>query len=565
MAIFKEIAKADGSGITTFYRISDSKNTVEVDETEGNEQVIDYNQAQNKPSINGVALVGDKTSEDLGLQPAGDYLTNDEADDKFVDNDELEAKNYVNQAQLAEAIASISHFHREIVDGLPVQGEDNVIYLVRKTGKQGDIYDEYLWVGLAYSSTGYEYLGSTAADLSNYITRDNLNASLATKVDKREGFGLSSNDYTSAEKTKLAGLSNYDDSELRTAVEALHNYDDTEIKADISGLEDDIDAITLDIQNLSDSNSYKITSVRLIKNGDNWSWQNVKGDVLSFAVAQEALGHEDTILVVEDIENDGKYSPIFYRSYNNYILICFENEEKEVFLVNMGTTNSYSRLGKNVKYRGITTSSPVSGNEGDIIIDRDSKLVYIYDGTNWVPFDKGGEVDLSNYLAKDNTTAWIPTGDFNPATKKYVDDSISGIYIPTKTSQLTNDSNFITKSVNNLTNYYLKTNIYTKAEVDALIQGGGGTSDYTTLSNKPQINGITLTGNKTGSDLGLVSSTDVLTKTNTTSYTPSGDYQPATKKYVDDAIQAALANYIANNINVNPADTSDKNIWIETE
>jgi hypothetical protein len=31
-------------------------------------------------------------------------------------------------------------------------------------------------------------------------------------------------------------------------------------------------------------------------------------------------------------------------------------------------------------------------------------------------------------------------------------------------------------------------------------------------------------------------SSDVLVKTNTTSYTPSADYNPATKKYVDDAV-----------------------------
>lgn len=30
--------------------------------------------------------------------------------------------------------------------------------------------------------------------------------------------------------------------------------------------------------------------------------------------------------------------------------------------------------------------------------------------------------DLSNYLAKNNTTEFTPTGDYNPATKKYVDD-----------------------------------------------------------------------------------------------------------------------------------------------
>lgn len=33
---------------------------------------------------------------------------------------------------------------------------------------------------------------------------------------------------------------------------------------------------------------------------------------------------------------------------------------------------------------------------------------------------------LANYLGKDNTTAFTPTGNYNPATKKYVDDTIAG-------------------------------------------------------------------------------------------------------------------------------------------
>lgn len=40
---------------------------------------------------------------------------------------------------------------------------------------------------------------------------------------------------------------------------------------------------------------------------------------------------------------------------------------------------------------------------------------------------------------------------------------------PTKLSQFTNDSGFITNAVNNLTNYYTKSNTYTKTEVDNLI------------------------------------------------------------------------------------------------
>lgn len=35
--------------------------------------------------------------------------------------------------------------------------------------------------------------------------------------------------------------------------------------------------------------------------------------------------------------------------------------------------------------------------------------------------------------------------------------------------------------------------------------GGGGTSDYSQLSNKPSINGVTLAGNKTDEDLGMMS------------------------------------------------------------
>lgn len=39
--------------------------------------------------------------------------------------------------------------------------------------------------------------------------------------------------------------------------------------------------------------------------------------------------------------------------------------------------------------------------------------------------------------------------------------------------------------------------------------GSGGTSDYTQLTNKPQINGIKLTGNKNGNDLGLANESEI--------------------------------------------------------
>ena len=43
--------------------------------------------------------------------------------------------------------------------------------------------------------------------------------------------------------------------------------------------------------------------------------------------------------------------------------------------------------------------------------------------------------------------------------------------------------------------------------------GSGGTSDYSDLSNKPSINSVTLSGNKSAGDLGLQNQIEVVNKT----------------------------------------------------
>lgn len=69
---------------------------------------------------------------------------------------------------------------------------------------------------------------------------------------------------------------------------------------------------------------------------------------------------------------------------------------------------------------------------------------------------------------------WIFTDDevFTSDEKTKLNGIEAGAQVnPTKLSELTNDVNFITNSVNNLTNYYTKTNTYTKTEVNDLING----------------------------------------------------------------------------------------------
>lgn len=62
-------------------------------------------------------------------------------------------------------------------------------------------------------------LGELATAIENNAdVVETLNAAITNKVDKVDGKGLSTNDYTNEDKSKLAGLSNYDDTELANKV-----------------------------------------------------------------------------------------------------------------------------------------------------------------------------------------------------------------------------------------------------------------------------------------------------------------------------------------------------------
>lgn len=52
---------------------------------------------------------------------------------------------------------------------------------------------------------------------------------------------------------------------------------------------------------------------------------------------------------------------------------------------------------------------------------------------------------------------------------------------------------------------------------------GGGTTDYTSLTNKPQINGVELSGNKTSANLGLVPAPTIVTDGNASGLAVAGN------------------------------------------
>lgn len=445
MGVFKEIAKADGSGITTFYRLSSEESTVETTSTNSTSTMTDYNAMLNKPSINDVALVGNKTLEDLGIQPAGDYLT--AVPEEYITEEELASSDYATKQYVLEQINHIEHFSREVVEALPITGKSNVIYLVPKEKTNRDVYNEYIWTG-----ADYELIGTTSPDLTIFYTKEEVDGKLDKKVTKVDGKDLSTNDYTTAEKTKLAGLKNYDDSELRNAINALHNYDDTEVRQDITALEARATDLETSTNQLETDIVKKATLVRLVKSGDEWSWQDIEGNNITFTQAHEILGHQDAILVFEDIENDGKFIPLIYVSSGDEIHTFFMNDDKTLHALTGNDTLEDMTLGYFTTYNNsvdnVAALEASTGLHGEVRRVRDTNDFYIYDdeASKWLPFDKGAVVDLSNYLPKDNTIPYAPSTDYNPATKKYVDDAIATVEIPTKVRDLTNDAKYITET-----------------------------------------------------------------------------------------------------------------------
>lgn len=94
------------------------------------------------------------------------------------------------------------------------------------------------------------------SELANYATNTELNTSLDEKVDKVTGKGLSTNDYTTDEKNKLASLKNYDDTSVKADITSLqqNKADKSEIP-DISGKVDKVEGKSLSSNDFT--NEYK--------------------------------------------------------------------------------------------------------------------------------------------------------------------------------------------------------------------------------------------------------------------------------------------------------------------
>lgn len=242
----------------------------------------------------------------------------------------------------------------QVVDALPEVGDTDTIYLLKKdTPDEQNLYDEYVYT----ETSGWEHIGDTSVDLTDYYTKEETEEKLNSKQDAlTAGNNITiENNVISASGEELPLVF------LSYGFFSNHTITDNDFIGKVESLIND---------NLNEFKSKRIAA---------WT--------------------------------DNTSAPMKYMTYNCYRRVS-------------PTATSYTFFGDSIHvgtYYGelmvLSSTINVSGTWVDnhySITSCDVKLV------QWHKLTTPDTV-----LTKTNTTAYTPTSDYHPATKKYVDDSIA--------------------------------------------------------------------------------------------------------------------------------------------
>jgi hypothetical protein len=152
------------------------------------------------------------TTDDSYIKNKPTKLSDFTNDSNFITNTVSNLTNYYTKSntytktEVDNLIATIVTLNILVVQSLPTSNiSTTTIYLVPKaTSETNNTYDEY--INTDGTTQGWEKIGDTSVDLSNYYTKSQADALLSNKVDKVSGKGLSTNDFTTTLKNKLNGI-----------------------------------------------------------------------------------------------------------------------------------------------------------------------------------------------------------------------------------------------------------------------------------------------------------------------------------------------------------------------
>ena len=274
----------------------------------------------------------------------------------------------------------------------------------------------------------------------------NIDKLLAEKVDKEEGKGLSTNDYTDQEKEKLAGLSNYDDTEIRkelsdkaskkelteaaagTLTEAK-SYTDTKTAELWNNVGDTFDAMSEELNsNISGGNAQTLTEAK------NYT--------------DKAISEIPTPDVSGQIERHNT-SPTAHPDIRELLNTCvglpeFNDKTYELTFTTKGGAKFIIDLPiemMGLHYNEDTQSIEFVNADGSISSIPVSDFVKVYVGSIGSEIQvtvEGSEIRAS---LLNNTVSW---DKLTLALQEMIQGKADRTELPTKLSQLQNDPNFVT-------------------------------------------------------------------------------------------------------------------------
>ena len=310
---------------------------------------------------------------------------------------------------------------------------------------------------------------------------------LAEKVDKEEGKGLSTNDYTDQEKEKLAGLSNYDDTEIKqelsdkvskkelteaaagTLTEAK-SYTDTEVEKAKNVIGESIgqllplignDITAGDADTLKESKSYTDTKTAELWNnvGDTFDAMSEElnsnisgGDAQTLTEAKnytdKAISEIPTPDVSGQIERHNT-SPTAHPDIRELLNTCvglpeFNDKTYELTFTTKGGAKFIIDLPiemMGLHYNEDTQSIEFVNADGSISSIPVSDFVKVYVGSIGSEIQvtvEGSEIRAS---LLNNTVSW---DKLTLALQEMIQSKADRTELPTKLSELENDSGYVT-------------------------------------------------------------------------------------------------------------------------
>ena len=448
-----------------------------------------YEELSNRPYINGTEIVGQLTLEDLGIQPAGDYLNQNDLEEieNKINNIDLSA--YATNARVDEVEAQI-----ENIDLTPYATKEFVSEEISNIDIPETDLSEY--ATKKYVDDSVAGIDIPEVDLTDYYTKEemdtvledakeiteltdeliNINSLpiglywLTTSVKQIQYGSFKYN--TAGYMNTLMIISNYRGGNRAFIYEngTLHSFDSSgnRYEKTISTIMTTHEHQTITGQktfNVLPTTSVEPTSDTHIVNKkyvddtiasiDVSGGENSGGLEKIYELTMSSINYNDTAVQRATTEEVQKLSELITQCYKDGIyrptFIVYDKYNKPAFLKPNSAINDMGNMGWYL-YGTYTTFSTPADLKGlqeiySIACSVGGALVNgVYTATK-AEFTSARK----KYLPLDNTVEYTPTSNYHPATKKYVDDVVAGVSGGSGGEA-------------NLTNYY------TKTEVDALLQ-----------------------------------------------------------------------------------------------